>query len=259
MIEGENQLICPRIEYFFGALSQAEVVTTVVHGNSAGNFISAVTNFALEDGAQIGFSRTLFDTKGNGWHFDATRAVLKKDSAFTSVIAENGGECYRDDYKVALVGSNADVHLNGVSMLDGKYQSHTHVLVDHQAPECRSLQVFKNALNGFSKSSFEGKIYVHKIAQKTQAFQLNNNLILNEGAVCNSKPNLEIFADDVKASHGATFGSLDQEQLFYFLTRGISEKTAKNMLVQGFCIEIIEKFKVPSLLSSAKEWTKNYG
>lgn len=259
IIEGENQLICPRVEFFFGALSQAEVVTTVVHGVGGDNFINSVTNFSLEDGAEIGFSRAYLHQNTRNWHFDATRAVLKKDSTLTSVIAENGSECYRDDYKISLVGSNADVHLNGVGMLDGKEHSHTHVLVDHQAPNCTSLQIFKNAVNGVSKSSFEGKIYVHKIAQKTQAFQLNNNLILNEGAESTSKPNLEIFADDVKASHGATFGSLDQEQLFYFLTRGIEKNQAKRMLVHGFCAEIIEKFKVPSLLRLATEWIKEYG
>jgi Fe-S cluster assembly protein SufD len=118
--------------------------------------------------------------------------------------------------------------------------------------------VFKKSLDGFSKASFEGKIYVHKIAQKTQAFQLNNNLILNDGAKCDSKPNLEIFADDVKASHGATFGSLDDEQLFYLRARGISGKEAKNLLIQGFCFEIIEKIKVPSLLSLAMERATTY-
>lgn len=259
LIDGDNQLICPRIECFFGAMSEAHVISTVVHGTSSGNFINSVINFALEEGSQIGFSRSFLQANDKNWHFEATRGVLKKDSALTTVIAQNGNECFRDDYKIALVGSNAEVHLNGLAMLNGNHQSHTHVLVDHQAPDCRSLQVFKNALDDVSKASFEGKIYVHKIAQKTAAFQLNNNLLLNDGAQANSKPNLEIFADDVKASHGATFGSLEKEQLFYFLARGIPENIAKNMLVQGFCFEIIDKFKVSSLLSQAKAWTKTYG
>lgn len=258
VVQGENQLICPRIEFFFGALSEAKVVTTVAHHNASGNFFNSVTNFSLEEGAQIDYSRVLFSEGQLGWHFDATRAYLKKDSKLESVIAETGSETFRDDYKVALIGSNAEVHLNGVAMLRERLESHTHVLVDHQAPDCRSLQMFKNALDGFSKASFEGKIYVHKIAQKTQAFQLNNNLILNEGAKCDSKPNLEIFADDVKASHGATFGSLDDEHLFYLHARGISTKDAKNLLIQGFCFEVIEKIKVPSLLSLAMEKATTY-
>lgn len=255
VVQGENQLICPRIEFFFGALSEAKVITTVV-GSGSGNFFNSVTNFSLEEGSQIDYSRVLFES--SGYHFDATRATLKKDSKLETVIAEMGAETYRDDYKVALVGSNAEVHLNGVAMLRERLESHTHVLVDHQAPDCRSLQVFKNSLDGFSKASFEGKIYVHKIAQKTQAFQLNNNLILSDGAKCDSKPNLEIFADDVKASHGATFGSLDDEQLFYLRARGISERSAKNLLIQGFCFEIIEKIKIPSLLSLAMEKATTY-
>lgn len=258
VVQGENQLICPRIEFFFGALSEAKVITTVVHQTASGNFFNSVTNFSLEEGAQIDYARVLFSEEPSGYHFDATRAYLKKDSKLESVIAETGSDTYRDDYKVALVGSNAEVHLNGVAMLKERLESHTHVLIDHQAPDCRSLQVFKNALDGYAKASFEGKIYVHKIAQKTQAFQLNNNLILNDGAKCDSKPNLEIFADDVKASHGATFGSLDDEQLFYLRARGISANEAKNLLIQGFCFEIIEKIKVPSLLSLAKDKATTY-
>ena len=258
VVQGDNQLISPRMEFFFGALSEAEIVTTIVHQNGQGNFFNSVTNFSLEEGAQIEYSRTLFTSESMGFHFDATRAYLKKDSKLETVIAETGSDTFRDDYKVILAGSNAEVHLNGVAMLKDRLESHTHVLIEHQAPDCRSLQVFKNALDGFSKASFEGKIYVHKIAQKTQAFQLNNNLILNDGAKCDSKPNLEIFADDVKASHGATFGSLDDEQLFYLRARGISEKEAKNLLIQGFCFEIVEKIKVPSLLSLAKEKATTY-
>lgn len=253
VVTGQNLWLSPRLDFFFGALSEANVVLTTYHVDSSGNAINGVTNFALEEGAQVSFSRVLFDAPVATWHFDATRAVLKKDSHFTSVIAENGAETYRDDYKIALVGTNADVHLNGVAMLQGKQESHTHVLIDHQAPECRSLQLFKNCLDDVSKASFEGKIYVHKIAQKTAAFQLNNNLLLSEGAQSNSKPNLEIFADDVQASHGATFGSIDEENLFYLRTRGISKEVAKNLLVQGFCLEVINKLKIPSLFKQAKE------
>ena len=112
------------------------------------------------------------------------------------------------------------------------------------ANRCKSL---KGILNDFSQSSFQGKIYVHPIAQKTQAYQINNNLILNEGAIANTKPNLEIFADDVKASHGATVGQLDAQQLFYLRTRGFSEELAKQFLVKGFCKALLDQIPYSSV------------
>jgi Fe-S cluster assembly protein SufD len=110
------------------------------------------------------------------------------------------------------------------------------------------MQLFKGVLSDASQSSFEGKILVRPEAQKTEAYQLNKNLILNQGAVANSKPNLEIFADDVKASHGATVSQLDQEQLFYLSTRGIDINQARRLLISGFCREMIERIPYDSLL-----------
>lgn len=253
VINGKNQWLSPRVDFFCGALSEINVIASMQHGESVENTINGVINFTLEEGARCSYSRVLTGSLPSTWHLDATRAVLKKDSHFTSIIAENGAEIYRDDYKINLVGSNAEVQLNGIARLYDRQESHTHVLIEHQAPECRSLQLFKNALEDGSKASFGGKIYVHKIAQKTAAFQLNNNLLLSEGAESNSKPNLEIFADDVQASHGATFGSIDEDGLFYLRSRGFSKESAKNLLVQGFCLEVINKIRLPSLLKQAKD------
>jgi Fe-S cluster assembly protein SufD len=118
--------------------------------------------------------------------------------------------------------------------------------------------MFKNVLRDSSKASFEGKIYVHPEAQKTDAFQLNNNLLLSEGTQVNSKPNLEIFADDVKASHGATMGQLDQEQLFYLLARGIDRATAHHILVQGFCRAVLDKIHLPAATDEVTRATECY-
>lgn len=247
IIDGSNQFICPHVEFFFGALSEAEVVTTVHYLNGEGNFLNTATHFSLEEGAKVSYSRLIVDLPPKSWHFDSTRALLKRDSTLNSCICQNGGERYRDDYKVSLVGSNAEAHLYGLGVLKGNRESHTHVLMDHQAPDCRSTQLFKAVLDDAAHASFEGKIYIHKIAQKTSAFQMNNNLLLSQGARAESKPNLEIFAADVKASHGSTVGRLDKEQLFYLQTRGLSLEAAKKVLVQGFCSEVIEHFKIPSL------------
>lgn len=143
-------------------------------------------------------------------------------------------------------------------MLSDKRESHTHIFMEHQAPNCRSYQLFKSVLNDFSRSSFEGKIMVRQAAQKTEAFQLNNNLILNDHAHADSKPNLEIFADDVKASHGATIGQLDGDQLFYMKTRGFSDATAKNLLIYGFCEQVIEMIPLASLREEISAKVRSY-
>ena len=166
---------------------------------------------------------------------------MKRDSQFTSHLVTNGSETVRYDYAVQLKGENGVAHLNGLWMLNGSSEAHVHVLMEHASPYCESLQHFKGALDGSSRSSFEGKILVRQEAQKTNSFQMNNNLLLSPGAQANSKPNLEIFADDVKASHGSTVGQLDDEELFYLRTRGYTKSEAEGILTQGFLRDIIEK------------------
>ena len=143
-------------------------------------------------------------------------------------------------------------------MLKEKREAHTHVIVDHQAPHCRSRQLFKGILDDLSSSSFEGKILVRQAADKTDAFQLNNNILLSDRANADSKPNLEIFAPDVKASHGATVGQLDNELLFYLKTRGFSDKAAKNILIYGFCQDVVDLVDIPSLKEAIKKIFKNF-
>ncbi len=132
-------------------------------------------------------------------------------------------------------------------MLGNREQSHINIYMDHSAPSCISRQFFKNVLAAQSLSSFTGKIYVKRAAQKTEAYQLNQNLLLSDQATANSKPNLEIFADDVKASHGATVSQLDDEQAFYLRTRGVSAQEAKSLLTIGFCREVLDGIEISSL------------
>lgn len=250
--------IMPRAQVFVGAQAQLALVSTtgVISGDKFG--VNLVTDFAIEEDAHVKFTQVSFGHSDQIWQFEAVRAGLKRDSSFTSVWMTDGASTIRQDYRVALMGENAEVNLNGVSMLKGKKESHVHVLVDHQAPNCRSLQLFKNALEDFSHSSFEGKILVRQAAQKTEAFQLNNNLLLSDRAHADSKPNLEIFADDVKASHGATMGQLDAEQIFYMKTRGFSEASAKNILVNGFCQEVIGLIPLPSIQETMSRYAQNF-
>lgn len=244
----EPMMMAPKLEIFLGAETEAAFISTVKHVSGVHYFVNASINFALEENAKASLTQTVLGLSGDGWYFDALRASLKRDSSLKALCITDGGQGVRFDYRVDLMGENAESNLNALWYLQGKKEAHHHVLMNHQARDCRSLQYFKGVLDGGSHSSFEGKIYVHKEAQKTQAFQLNNNLILSDLAHADSKPNLEIFADDVKASHGATVGQLDEEQVFYLTTRGLSESEARKFLVLGFCNEMIEMIPVASLL-----------
>lgn len=237
----------PRLQVFAGASSKGEFIASqkVLSGND--HFINYVADFAVEEEAFITYTQVMKEEVATLFQTDATRAVLKKNSSFSAFAVTNGSKTLRTDYKMVLAGENAESSLNSLWILDENNEFHTHVLMDHQAPLCRSRQLFKGVLNDFSRSSFEGKILVRRPAQKTDAFQLNSNLLLSDHVNAYSKPNLEIFADDVKASHGATFGQLNREQLFCLKSRGILEADAKKLLVAGFCKEILDLITLPSL------------
>jgi len=256
--QDDRALLLPRMQCFVGAHSQVEFVASQVVISGSAYCLSTVIDVVIEEESHVRFSQSQCDGPGAIWNFDAIRSILKKNSTFNVVTVTDGSTSIRNDYRSILAGENAEVALNGVWMLSGNKEAHTHVLIDHQAPLCRSRQLFKGALNDFSHSSFEGKILVRQAAQKTDAFQLNNNLLLSERAQADSKPNLEIFADDVKASHGATFGQLDAEQMFMMRSRGIPQSEAKNLLVGGFCKEVIDLVTVSSLWNELNDRLKRY-
>jgi Fe-S cluster assembly protein SufD len=249
----DSLLINPKVQGFFGSQSEAQIYATHHLLSGQDYFVNQVADFFLDEEAHLRYAQVNVEYGDQAWHFDAVRAHLKRNATFKTVAITNGAATVRHDYRIALLGENAEALLNGLSMLNEKREAHTHILMDHQAAHCHSYQLFKNVLSGFSKSSFTGKIQVRQAAQKTDAFQLNNNLLLSDRAHADSKPNLEIFADDVKASHGATFGQLDAEQLFFMRARGISVPDAKNILIYSFCKEIIDLIALASLRSTLIE------
>lgn len=244
-------LLLPRLHLFAGMHSQISIITSQALLSGTEYCFNQAAEFALEEDAHVQYTQMTTKLPTEAWHFDAVRAHLKRNSTFKTLSITNGSATVRNDYNVVLGGENAEASLNGLWMLSGKNEAHTNVVIDHQAPHCRSMQLYKGVLDDLSRSSFEGKILVRQAAQKTEAFQLNNNLLLSDRANADSKPNLEIFADDVKASHGATVGQLDEEHLFYLKTRGFSEASAKNILVHSYCKEVLDKIPVRSI-------TKNF-
>lgn len=240
-----NSWAMPRLHLFMGASSEMTLTqcTQVLQGEEL--FHNAATDIILEDNATLHFSLDDVHNEVRGQFFDTVRLRLMQHATLKSCQLAATGSSFRDWY-VQLEGSGAEAHLAGVWLLDGADRVTTNVVVDHRAPHARSLQLFKGVLSGKANSLFQGKIRVAKNALKTEAYQLNNNLMLSDEAVAESRPNLEIFADDVKASHGATTGQLDTEQLFYLKSRGVSEKRAKALLIAGFCREVIENVTIAS-------------
>ncbi|MGZ3732597.1 MAG: Fe-S cluster assembly protein SufD, partial [Parachlamydiaceae bacterium] len=234
-----NSLATSRLQLFAGAFSEIELISSHAKISGADTWINQRFDVSLEENAHVRYVQLNHHASSDVWHFDAVRGTLKKSSSLTCVNVSNGSATVRNDYRVSLSGENCETSLNGVWMLKERREAHQHIFIDHQAPHCFSRQLFKGALKDTSHSSFEGKIVVRQEAQETNAFQLNNNLLLNEGATAESKPNLEIFADNVKASHGATIGQLEKEELFYMQSRGFSSEEAKQLLVHGFCQDVL--------------------
>jgi len=260
ILDTDNRLcmIAPRLNVFVGAHAQVNFLFTQKNFSEKAYFVNQVIEMSLEENSKVYCSQILCDEHPSSWHLNALRAILKRNAVLKAVSVTEGSMTVRSDYRIILAGENAEALLNGLSMLRDKRESHTNIWIEHQAPHCRSFQLFKSVLDDFSRTSFEGKIMVRQAAQKTEAFQLNNNLILSDHAHADSKPNLEIFADDVKASHGATIGQLDSEQLFYMKTRGFSQSAAMNLLVFGFCEQILEMLTVDSVKQTIAGKAKNY-
>lgn len=223
-----DSMSSPRIHVYLGRNAELHLSQT---SEGRSGFCNSFFDFVLDEGAKL----TVQDAQDG--QLQSIRATLKRDSKFKAVFL---GKQLRTSVKVQLAEENAEAEIYGLARNQGDEESHVHVLVEHIAPHTRSRQHFKTVLKEKSRFSFEGKIYVHPEAQKTEAYQLNNNLILSNEAVANAKPNLEIFADDVKASHGATVGQLDAEELFYLRSRGLSLEQAKEWLIEGFCKEILD-------------------
>ncbi len=223
-----------RLQLFMGKGAEAKLIQTFVGGGSATEMIDA----ALDERAMLSIL-DLSCLSEEAQFFRNLRISLKKNAFFSSFSFSEGAQVFRRSLSATLLEEGAEVHLKGLDNLRGSKGAHTYVHVEHQAPHCLSRQHFKKALQESSRSSFEGKIYVHAEAQKTEAYQLNQNLILSSEALAHAKPNLEIFADDVKASHGATFSQLSEEEIFYFQARGIPAAEAKRLLFRGFCSELL--------------------
>jgi Fe-S cluster assembly protein SufD len=158
-----------------------------------------------------------------------------------------GGDTVRNNLNISQNGEGCETHLYGLYAPSGTMHIDNHTVIDHQYPNTESNELYKGILTDKSTGVFNGKVYVRKEAQKTNAYQQNSNILLSDDAVINTKPQLEIWADDVKCSHGCTTGQLDKEQIFYLRSRGISETDAKAMLLHAYALDILNHISIEPL------------
>ena len=178
---------------------------------------------------------------------DSTYIKQERDSVCSVHTFSFGGKLTRNNLNFYQYGEHCDSILNGITILEDRQHVDHNTLVYHTAPNCESHQDYKGIFDDQSTGVFNGKVYVEKEAQKLDAFQQNNNILISDKATINSKPQLEIFADDVKCSHGCTIGQLDEDALFYLRSRGIGKKEARALLMYAFANNVLESVKIPEL------------
>jgi Fe-S cluster assembly protein SufD len=224
------------------------VIESVVSDDSdAKILVNSLTEVVLEQNARL-TQYTVQRAKKGLRHLQQTEVCQKRDSVYTNyTFSLPAAELLRNNLHVHLDEGHTESHLYGLYLTADRQLVDNHTFMNHLMPHCESNEIYKGVLLDNSVGVFNGKVYVRKDAQKTNAFQQNNNLLLSQKATINSKPQLEIFADDVKCSHGSTTGQLNPEALFYLKTRGISDQTAKAMLVNAFAFDVTEKIEIPEL------------
>ena len=173
----------------------------------------------------------------------------------SNAISLNGG-IIRNNTVVKLAGENSSCHISGVYLMDRNQHIDNQVLIDHMVPNCQSNEMFKGILDDHASGIFNGHVIVRKDAQKTNAYQSNKNILLTDKATVDAKPFLEIYADDVKCSHGATVGQLDSDAMFYIRSRGISESNARILLMYAFAAEVVNKISIPELRQRIDDMVK---
>lgn len=220
--------------------SSAHIVIGYYSKDAHQCFSNVISEITVGANAQLTIDKIQYESNEN--YTVATEQVKQdKDSTFTINTITLNGELVRNNLNIDVLGHNCNTNLNGAYLTKGKQHVDNHTVVDHQVAHCESNELYKGVMDDDSTAVFNGKVFVRKDAQKINAFQSNGNVLLSGNATVNSKPELEIYADDVKCSHGSTTGQLDDEAIFYLRARGLSEKNARKLLVSAFIGDVLNK------------------
>ena len=231
---------------FAERMSKCTVIESYVSLGGDNYFTNAVTEVFVAEGAHLSHYKLQTEAR-NAFHVGTVQVHQKRDSRYESFSFATGGKLARTNIYTTLAGEASEAVLNGLYMCDGSQHIDHQTRIEHVAPNCPSHELYKGILDGNSHGVFNGKVYVHPEAQKTDGKQSNNNLLLSDGARVDTKPQLEIFADDVKCTHGATVGRIDELALFYMRSRGIGPSQAKRLLTYAFAADVLEKIELESL------------
>ncbi len=236
----------PRNLILVGAGSECSVVEHYAGVGERSYFSNPVTEVAVGENANLDHYRLQEESRA-AHHVSTLEIRQESNSVLRTMSADLGGTLTRNDLNVVLGGEGADAALDGIFIASGEQLVDNHTRIEHAAPHCGSRELYKGILGGRSRGVFRGRIVVHPGAQKTDSEQTNNNLLLSDRALVNTKPQLEIYADEVKCTHGATIGQLDREALFYMRSRGIDEELARSILVYGFAEDLIRRVRLAGL------------
>jgi Fe-S cluster assembly protein SufD len=246
-----------RLLIHLGRNSRAAIVEHYSGPDGIPYFTNGVTEIILEDNAVL--KHVKFQQEGDtAYHFTTSEVHLHRDSQLSTHHFATGGKLVRNDIAVRLNGPGADLTLNGLNLLRRRQHNDCHTLLDHRQPQGTSREYFKNILTGQAQGVFSGLVTVQPQAQQTDAFQTNKNLLLSRTASMNSNPQLEIYADNVKCSHGSTTGELDEDALFYLRSRGIDRDLARSLLIKGFANEVIEPIPIAQAKTAMARHLENW-
>ena len=244
----------PRNLVVVGRHAKATVVESYVSTSDAMYFCNPVTEVSVGDGATLRHYKMQREG-ARALHVGTIETKQARDSHYVSFSLATGAALARTNIYTTLAGAGCGATLNGLYMLDGEQHSDHQTMIIHAQPNCFSRELYKGVLDGRSHGVFNGKVYVHPIAQKTDGKQTNNTLLLSDTAQIDTKPQLEIFADDVKCTHGATVGQIDQLALFYLKSRGIDNTLARRLLTYAFAADVLETIDVAEIREGLQQMT----
>jgi len=219
--------------------------------------VNSVAEIAIEESAKVSYYKIQSENK-NTFQLNNTYVTQQQQSVFNTCTFTLGSEWIRNNLSISLNAENCETHLNGLFITQDAEHVDNHTQVYHNKPNCQSNQLYKGILNDKSTGVFNGKIYVARDAQKTNAYQSSKNILLSDDATINTKPQLEIYADDVKCSHGSSTGQIDEDALFYLRSRGLNIDSAKNLLMYAFASDVVNTIKIETLRSYINELVQKY-
>ncbi|QHT67589.1 Fe-S cluster assembly protein SufD [Rhodocytophaga rosea] len=236
----------PRNLFVASRNSQVTIVEAFLSKGNQPSFTNVVTEIVVQENANVTYTKIQNESE-QSYNIGTTQVHQSRDSKFSAITVSLSGALIRNNLNIVLDAENCESHLYGLYMLNGSQHVDNHTLVDHAKPHSYSNELYKGIMDDKSTGVFNGKIFVRQDAQKTNAFQSNKNILLSKEASMNTKPQLEIFADDVKCSHGATTGQLDEDMLFYLRSRGIGVNEAKALLMYAFAADIINQISIEAI------------